>query len=82
VELNIDRQIGRAEQAISLELCNLVDEGCTLPGFGDTAGLFSGDDVGCCFFDDAEIVKFELADDGGFAGAGCASEDESFHRNN
>ena len=73
--------IGRGDGAMEADLLEAEDVGEELrasPGLSDAVGLGERDDVGGGFFNDSEAVEFELTQDGGFTGAGCAGEDVAF----
>ncbi len=67
------------ELALALEGCDLIEEDWLQPRLGDAFGLLQSDDIGGSFFDDVEAFELKLAEDGGFAGAGGASEDVAGH---
>ena len=77
MELGFVWVMRRSRLTILLQIDDFVNERRRIgPRLIRSLGLGGGDDIGGCFFDDAEAVKLQLTEDRGLPCTGRARDDE------
>lgn len=79
MELELIRQVRAAGLSFFLETDDSINKGWVGPRFRYALGLQVTDQIGGGFFDHAEAVEFELADDSGLTRSGSTGDDEASH---
>ena len=80
MKLQLVRLTGRTNLTLPLERNDRIDERGVLPRLRNTGRLRSRYDVSRRLFNHAKAIKFQLPDDGRFAGARCPGHDEPEHK--